>query len=61
MLDGLDPEGRAVMLQAVPAVPRFLLLHGFARRYRRRRALLWGDGPAASVASLSVASTIACS
>jgi hemerythrin-like domain-containing protein len=61
VLDGLDPEGRAVMLRVVPAVPRFILLHGFARRYRRRRALLWGDGPAAAVPSLSVGSAIECS
>ena len=55
ILDGLDEEGRHVMLHVVPAVPRFLLLHGFARAYRRKKARLWGDGPAAALPSLALA------
>jgi hypothetical protein len=55
ILDGLDEEGRDVILHVVPAVPRFLLLHGFARAYRRKRARLWGDGPAAALPSLDLA------
>jgi hypothetical protein len=55
IIDGLGPEEREVILGVVPAVPRFVLLHGFGRGYRRKRALLWGDGPAASVPSLTLA------
>ena len=55
ILDGLDAEGRDVILHVVPAVPRFLLLHGFARAYRRKKARLWGDGPAAALPSLNLA------
>lgn len=55
VLDGLGDEDRRVMLGVVPAVPRFILLHGFARRYRRKRELLWGDGPASRIPSLSLA------
>lgn len=54
IIDGLGPEDREVILHVVPAVPRFLLLRGFARRYRRRSDLLWGDGPAAGLPSLSL-------
>ncbi|MGA8209850.1 MAG: hemerythrin domain-containing protein [Nocardioidaceae bacterium] len=56
-LDGLGEADRAVMLGLVPAVPRFVLQHGFARRYRRKRDLLWGDGPAARIPSLSLAAS----
>jgi hypothetical protein len=55
ILDGLAEEGRKVILGVVPPVPRFVLLHGFAPAYRRRRALLWADGPAAAVPSLDLA------
>lgn len=55
IIDGLDPEGRELILHVVPAVPRFILLHGFARSYRRKCALLWGDGPAAALPSLDLA------
>lgn len=54
VLDGLPPEGRAVMLSVVAAVPRFVLLHGFARSYRRAAARRWGDGAAARVPSLQL-------
>jgi len=43
LIDGLDPERRHVVTRAVPAVPRFILLHGFARGYRRRAAACWGQ------------------
>lgn len=56
VLDGLPPDGRDVMLRVVPAVPRFVLLHGFARSYRRKAAALWGDGPAARLPSLQLSS-----
>ena len=55
IIDGLGPEDREVILHVVPAVPRFILLHGFARSYRRKRDLLWGDGPAAALPSLDLA------
>jgi hypothetical protein len=48
LLDGIDPAGRDVVVHTVPAVPRFILLHGFARSYRRRTAAVWqpDDTPA---------------
>jgi iron-sulfur cluster repair protein YtfE (RIC family) len=55
VLDGLPAEGREVMLSVVPAVPRFVLLHGFARGYRRSAVRRWGTGPAARVPSLQLA------
>lgn len=55
IIDGLGPEDQAVILHVVPAVPRFILLRGFARSYRRKRDLLWSDGPAAAVPSLNLA------
>jgi hemerythrin-like domain-containing protein len=41
LLDGIDPAGYDVVVHTVPAVPRFILLHGFARSYRRRQAAVW--------------------
>lgn len=55
IIDGLGPEDREVILHVVPAVPRFILLRGFARRYRRKADLLWGGGPAAALPSLNLA------
>lgn len=57
VIDGLPAEGRQVILRQVPAVPRFVILHGFSRSYRRKRELLWGDGPAAALPSLELAAT----
>lgn len=54
IIDGLGAEDRELILHVVPVVMRFILLRGFARAYRRRAALLWGDGPAAAVPSLSL-------
>jgi Hemerythrin HHE cation binding domain/Polyketide cyclase / dehydrase and lipid transport len=42
LLDGLDPDRASVVVHQVPAVPRFVLVHGFARRYRRRAEACWG-------------------
>lgn len=42
LLDGIDPEGYQVVVHTVPAVQRFVLLHGFARAYRRQAASRWG-------------------
>lgn len=41
LLDGIDAEGRDVVTRTVPPIPRFVLLHGFARSYRRRAATVW--------------------
>lgn len=54
VIDGLEPDDREAILRLVPAVPRFVILHGFARSYRRKAALLWRDGPAAAVPSLNL-------
>ena len=44
LLDGIDPEGYQIVVHTVPAVPRFILLHGFARAYRRRAQARWQPG-----------------
>lgn len=41
LIDDASPEDRAKVLGLVPAVPRFLLLHGYGRSYRRRRDACW--------------------
>lgn len=41
LLDGLDPEGRDVVVHLVGPVPRLVLVHGFARKYRRQAAACW--------------------
>lgn len=41
LLDGIDHEGYHVVVHQVPAVPRFILLYGFAGAYRRRAAARW--------------------
>lgn len=47
LLDGIDAEGFDVVVHTVPAVPRFILLHGFARAYRRRARARWEPDSAA--------------
>lgn len=54
ILDGLDEAGRTVITHLVPPVPRFILVRGFAGRYRRRRTALWGGTAADQVPSLSL-------
>lgn len=54
VLDGLPQDGRDVMLSVVPAVQRFVLLHGFGRSYRRAAARRWGTGAAARLPSLQL-------
>jgi hypothetical protein len=44
LLDGIDAEGYQVVVGTVPAVPRFILLHGFAGAYRRRARARWQPG-----------------
>jgi hemerythrin-like domain-containing protein len=43
LIDGATEADRAVVLALVPPVPRFILLHGFARRYRRHAAACWTE------------------
>ncbi|WP_207755370.1 hemerythrin domain-containing protein [Nonomuraea cypriaca] len=41
LLDGIDPESYQLVVHQVPPLPRFILLRGFARTYRRRAAARW--------------------
>jgi hemerythrin-like domain-containing protein len=41
LLDGLDDEGRQVVVHLVPPLPRVVLVHGFARAYRRQARARW--------------------
>jgi hypothetical protein len=41
LLEGIDAEGYDVVVHKVPAVLRFVLLHGFARTYRRQADARW--------------------
>jgi hypothetical protein len=41
LIDDIDPEGYQVVTGQVPPVPRFILLHGFTRAYRRRTDAWW--------------------
>jgi len=51
LVDGIDAEGYQIVTHTVPAVPRFILLHGFARAYRRRAQARWQPGPQAERAA----------
>ncbi len=52
LLDGIDREGYQVVVHTVPAVPRFILLHGFAHAYRRQAQARWqADVPAQHAAA----------
>jgi hypothetical protein len=42
LIDDAGAEDRAKVLGLVSAVPRFVMLHGFGRRYRRDRDERWG-------------------
>lgn len=41
LIDGASDADRATVLGLVPSIPRFFLLHGYARRYRHRVAACW--------------------
>jgi hypothetical protein len=45
LIDGASDADRETVLALVPPVQRFLLLHGFAGRYRRHARACWGDEP----------------
>ncbi len=51
LIDGVDPEGYDVVVHTVSVVPRFILLHGFARAYRRRMATVWEPAAGAATAA----------
>jgi iron-sulfur cluster repair protein YtfE (RIC family) len=42
LLDGSSPDDRRAVLGLVAPMPRFVLLHAFARSYRRRAGACWG-------------------
>jgi hemerythrin-like domain-containing protein len=44
LIDGASDADRTTVITLVPPIPRFVLLHGFARRYRRRAAACWTRG-----------------
>ena len=48
LIDGASDADRATVLGLVPPLPRFVLVHGFGRRYRRRAAACWRAGGGAS-------------
>lgn len=45
LIDGVTAEDRARVVGLVPPVPRFILLHGFGRSYRRRARACWRPNP----------------
>ena len=59
IIDNLDETSRRVILGVVAPPLRFVLLHGFGPRYRRKRRRMWRDGPAASIPSLRVDAPVA--
>jgi hypothetical protein len=44
LIDGVSDPDRATVIGLVPPISRFLLLYGFARRYRRHLEACWGQG-----------------
>jgi hemerythrin-like domain-containing protein len=44
LIDSLDREGYDHVVNLVPAATRFIVLHGFARPYRKGCAKRWGPG-----------------
>lgn len=47
LIDDASNADRRTVLGLVPTLPRFLLVHGFARSYRRQKEARWGTAPAA--------------
>ena len=41
LIDSASDADRTTVIGLVPPIPRFILLHGFARRYRRHGAACW--------------------
>ena len=44
LIDGASDADRATVIGLVPPIQRFILLRGFARRYRRHAAACWTHG-----------------
>lgn len=44
LIDDASEADRATVVGLVPPIPRFILLKGFARRYRRHSEACWGEG-----------------
>jgi hypothetical protein len=42
LMDGLDPDRCQVIVHLVPPPARLVIVHGFARSYRRACAAQWG-------------------
>jgi hypothetical protein len=42
LIDGATAEDRATVLGLVPPIPRYIMLYGLARRYRRHAKACWG-------------------
>ena len=57
LIDNASEQSRQHILGVVPPPLRFALVHIFGPRYRRKRRLLWGDGPPAAISPLAVDST----
>lgn len=47
LIDDASAQDRDQVLGLVPALPRFVLLHGYGRRYRRERDACWRPSAAA--------------
>ncbi|MCP3422818.1 hemerythrin domain-containing protein [Nocardioides pinisoli] len=45
LIEGIDAEGYDVVVHKVPAVLRFVLIHGFGRAYRRQADERWTPDP----------------
>ncbi len=54
LLDGADEKARTKLLGQVPAVPRFVVLHGFRPAYARKTRALWAGTVAADVPALTL-------
>jgi hypothetical protein len=48
VLEDIDPQGYQVVMHTVPPLARFVLVHGFARAYRRRARARWQPDVAAT-------------
>ena len=57
LIDNASEQSRQRILGVVPPPLRFALVHVFGPRYRRKRRLLWADGPAAAIPPLPADST----
>jgi hypothetical protein len=53
LLEGIDAEGYEVVVHKVPAVLRFILIHGFGRAYRRQADARWTPDESAVRAAAS--------